>query len=136
VSHKPPEDIATYLSTQGVATLGSDLFIGPLRPPSTAQGIETTACFVQGTGGGPASRIFGTATEIRWPTVQVRVRSTGFSTGYSLCQSVYDTLQSASIGSPAYMDVRAEQSGPIWIEQDENGHYHWALNFRCMYQTT
>lgn len=78
-----------------------------------------------------------TAREIRYTSIQVRTRSTDYEDGIALTLHVHDVLQSAtpSTGS-TYLDVRARQSHPVFLEQDDRGLYHWSDNFFVVYETT
>lgn len=138
MSHNPGVDIANYLDANSTAvTLGTNLWYGPVRANSTNGAVPVEAVFVMGVGGREPDRVLGTATEIRFPTVQVRVRSSGFAAGAALAQTVNSVLQSASPSTGnAYLDVMALQSEPVFVEQDKNMHYHWSLNYRCVLQTT
>ena len=128
--HDPAKDIAQLLQDAGVATLGIDLFTGPMRP--AGEGAPAQCVFVRSTGGLPADRFFVQLDEVRYPTVQVRVRSPSYQQGMDLARAVYAAAQSAR---PAgYMDVVCNQSEPLYMEQDANRHHHWALNFELMYQ--
>lgn len=138
MSHNPPVDLLRHLDAQTTAvTAGTNLFYGPVRAPSTNGAVPVEAVFLMGAGGPPASRVLGTAMELRHPTVQAIIRSTGFASGDTLARTVYSVLQSASPSTGnAYMDVVAQQSEPVFLEQDKNLHYFWSINFRVTYQTT
>ncbi len=134
MANNPGVDIATYLDTNSTAlTLGTNLFVGPVRPYST--GMPVKAVFVLANGGREADRTLGSTTtiEVRHPAIQIRTRSTSFASGESLAQTIHSTLQSAQPSS--YMDVYSRQSAPAFIEQDERGHYHFSDNFVATYST-
>lgn len=139
MSHAPDADFAYHLDSNSTAvTLSTNLFVGPVREESPGGTPLPRECvWVQSYGGGPADRVLGVGTELRYPRVQVRVRSSGYASGMALARSIINTMQSAtpSTGN-AYKDVVALQSEPVYLEQDKNMNYHWSVNFRMMYQTT
>lgn len=129
----PTQDIASYLDTGTTQiTLGTNMFYGLVREHSTI--IPVTCVFVANIGGRSPDRIMAsTAQEIRYEDVQVRVRSSGWSNGEALVKTIYGVLQSAKPAS--YLDVRSI-GNPVFLEQDDNTHYHWSLNFRTTYNST
>lgn len=128
--HDPAKDIALLLHDAGVCTFGVDLFTGPVRP--AGEGTPVQCVFVRSTGGLPADRFFVQMDEVRYPTVQVRVCSPSYQDGMDLARAVYAAAQSAR--PTGYMDVVSNQSEPFYMDQDENRHHHWSLNFELMYQ--
>lgn len=136
MSHNPVTDIQNYLDAQTTAlTKGTNLFRGPVRAHSAQVPVQSV--FVTGYGGPAPDRVLGTATEIRYPRVQVTVRSSAYDSGYDLAWTVYNSLQSATpTTTNTYMDVRALQSEPNFLEHDKNLHCFWTLNFAVMYQST
>jgi hypothetical protein len=113
------------------ATLGVDLFVGLVRPVSDT--VPAQAVFVRGSDGLPANRFFcDTDSEVRHPTVQIRIRSPNYLDGYELAKEVYEICQSSQPLN--VLDVVARQSEPIYLEQDENKNHQWSLNFDLMYQ--
>jgi len=127
----PALDIANYLESQGIGTVGTNIFVGPVRPAS--QYVPINSIFVLGTGGYPPQRVLQTSTELKRPSVQVRVRWSSYEDGQAKAEAVYDTLESAGISG--YLDVVADQSSPIPLGLDENNNYEWSLNFTLTYQT-
>lgn len=138
MSHDPPLDLASYLDAHSTAfTLNTNLFVGPVRAHTTDRSIPVQAAFVNQYGGPPPSRVLGTATELRQPKVSIIVRSSGYVTGAALARTVFNTLQSATpTTGNAYMDVRALQPEPTFLEQDKNMHLFWSLSFELLYQST
>ena len=136
MAHEPALDLLNYLDAQTTTlTKGTNLFRGPVRAHSTAMPIQSA--FVNSFDGRPPDRVLGTATEIRHASVSVIVRSSGFDPGLTLAWTVYTKLQSASPSTGnAYMDVRALQSNPNYLEQDKNLHHFWSLNFEVTYAST
>lgn len=106
-----------------------NLFVGPLRPVSAQ--VPVLAVFVLSTGGAPPDRTFGSRAEIRYPAVQIRVRSAKKRAGVALLWKIYSALQSSPF--EIYRDVRSETSEPNWIEISEDEHYHWSWDFELFY---
>lgn len=78
----PAHDTALFLVTSGdVTAFGTDVFVGrePLSP------VECVTCY--DTGGGP-----GPLVDLRKPTVQVRVRSASYATGWAKANGIHETL--------------------------------------------
>ena len=123
----PALDIATHLQNNGLGTIGVDLFVSQVAPDP-----EDAIFVVPPYGGLPAQRVLGGATEIRFPTVQVRVRRTSYATGYTAAKNAYAALQGANISG--YMSCEVLQSEPIYLGTDENGWHSWSLNVRLTYQ--
>jgi hypothetical protein len=133
-SPNPAVALAQTLETAGLGVMGTNLWVGPVRPASDV--VPVQAIFVLATQGREADRVFGEGDgvgyELRYPTVQVRIRSPAYIAGYQLARDCYDALQSSSPGG--FMDVRAMNSEPMFLEQDQNNNYHWSINFECMYE--
>jgi len=127
----PALDVANYLENQGIGTVGTNVFVGAIKPVS--QFVPVNSIFVLSTGGYPPQRVFQTTTELRRPSVQVRIRWNGYEAGLAKAEAVYNALESASI--PGYLDVVADQSSPIFLGFDENNNYEWSLNFTLTCQT-
>ena len=131
-------DVQTKLQAAGLGTAGTNLFRGPVRPVGTAAQGKTPAnsIFVLSSGGREGDRVHFMNSEngpgeLRYPNVQVRVRNTGFDAGKSIAEQVYQALEGQLIAG--YWDIRALQSEPVYIRQDENNNYHWSLNFELRY---
>ena len=127
----PADDVKDQLNTKNVATSGTNLFVGPVRPVS--QYVPANCIFVLAYGGAPGERFLsgGAKTENRYPSVQVTVRWNDFSTGYAKARAVYDALDAETISG--YWNVKGLHSEPLFIGQDENGNYRWTVNFEMSY---
>lgn len=128
--HDPALDLAQVIESAGVATLGVNMFTGLVRPVS--QVIPAECIFVRASDGVAANRFFSQIDEVRYPAVQIRVRSPSYEQGLKLVRNIYKACQSSR--PVGYMDVRAMQSEPIYLEQDDNRNHQWALNFELVYQ--
>ena len=119
-------DITTYLQAQGVGTLGTNVFQGPIRPVSNH--IPANSIFVRGSGGASAQRYLsgGARIENRHPNVQVTIRNTDHILGLAKAEEVHDALQAARISG--YWDCKVEQSAPLSLGEDENNNNLWTVN--------
>jgi hypothetical protein len=123
----------------GVASLtkGTNLFYGPFKPAdnrgtSTVPGL---ACFVfisggvapehwcNGNSGGALKRI----------ALQILVRgpkgtSNDYKTGIDLAEEVHTTVDIATTATSLTAGVRAQQSGPIYLGEDNQGYHQWSIN--------
>ncbi len=127
-----PFDVAGFLEVKGLGKFGEDIFVGPVRPVSQIVPADTIFVNSEVTAR-PSQRVHTGLREIRFPPIQVRVRSNRFETGYERAMGVMNALYRSVI--PGYIDTRPLQSEPIYLEQDENGNYHWSLNFEVKYET-
>jgi len=128
----PAVSLANEIHNAGAAELGANLYVGLVRPVS--QTVPAEAVFVRGTDGIPADRFFCTTdSEVRHPTVQIRIRSPNYLDGYELAKEVYEICQSSQ--PQGVLDVASRQSEPIYLEQDENKNHQWSINFDLMYQS-
>lgn len=133
MSHNPTKDITDYLDTNSTAlTVGTNLFYGLVR--SVSSDCPAESVFVMASGGRQPARVFGSSGEIRYPRIQVRIRSDTFQNGYTLAQTVFGILQSATPTN--YMDVVAQQSEPTFLGADERGLMHWSINYLAKFNTT
>lgn len=133
MAQNPTKDITDYLDSNSTAlTVGTNLFYGLVRSVSSDCPVESV--FVMASGGRQPARVFGSSGEIRYPRVQVRVRSNTFQSGYSLAQTVLGILESATPTN--YMDVEAQQSEPTFLGADERGHHHWSINYIAKFNST
>jgi hypothetical protein len=126
----PVLDVATKLQTAGVGTLGSSIFVGPIRGVSAA--VPIAAVFIVGTGGPRAERTLGRTTEIRRPTVQVMIRAADHAAGLTKARAVRAALHNATISG--YGDVEALQPDPIYVGLDSQEHELFSINFMLFYQ--
>lgn len=119
------DEIAAYLATQSVGTVGTNIFIGiiPDSPDNCVALFEY---------GGSAPDLVGTYVER--PNLQVRVRNTSYSTGRAKCASVITalhTLGETTLSGTRYLWVAAKQS-PISLGVDAKERYEWSINFQVV----
>jgi len=127
----PALDLATFLGDNGFGVLGENIFVGNVKQIS--EYMPTEAIFVLGETGRASDRVHSGLREIRFPSVQVRVRSYDFGRGVELSLSIYESLYRVIL--PGYIDCRPLQSEPVFFEQDENGNYEWTVNYELKYES-
>lgn len=125
----PDADIATQLQTAGVGTLGSTLFSGPVRPPSSLVPHAAVFCLADG---GPAPEPYlGGATSIYKARVSIYVRGNvgAESTARTLARTALASIQ---VTKPTgYIRVDAEQSEPQWLGYDDTDHPIFLVSCLC-----
>lgn len=115
-------ELADYLATHSVGTVGTDIFIGrqPATPNSCVTVIET---------GGQAPSGY---TPLSRPTVQVIVRDPSYETGRAKADAVFAALHQLAnrdLGSHfIYFVLSIADIG--YLERDENERHEWSMNFR------
>ena len=128
----PEVDIATLIGTAiAQFTLGTNVVHGPVRP---ARDFPARAAFCFPSGGPAPDAILNDAqTKIRNAAVIIRIRESknntdpgAFESGLSLARSVRDTIHYAAL--TGYIDVRVNESEPIYLGEDEDGHPEFQLN--------
>ncbi len=108
-------DVAAYLQGRGVATVGTNMFLGSM-PPSPAVCVA-----LREAGGAPAE---WTHQGVAWerPVIQVIVRHTSYSAGRALIEQAYQSLlalKNTTIGGIRYYNAEP-MSPPSMLEFDEN----------------
>lgn len=118
------DDIATYLQTGGVGTVGTDLFKGELPPdPDNCVAIYEYA-------GQPPF----VSVDIDRPGLQVRVRNKGYAQARAKIDQIYlllHALANTTINGTRYLIVRAVQS-PFSMGRDSNNLVELVQNFIIM----
>lgn len=121
------KDMRAVLAAAGLGLVGgTDMFRGRVvdRP-----GVPARAVFVQATGGTQALEYQDeSGVAMRLPSVVVRVRSDpgDYDNGFTLADDVMNALH---MRPPAgYTEVTADQSAPVYIEEDDTGRHHWSVN--------
>lgn len=124
-------DLGDRLTSQAVATQGTDLFLGIL--PSTPD--EVTALLLGP--GGPPTRAMGAGPGnalVERPHVQCLGRSARGDGALKRAQDVFfalDGLGALKINSVQYLSVVALQS-PFEVGRDEAGRYLYSVNFEVV----
>ena len=116
--------------------VGENLFSG--RYQGVGGNIPATAVFVIPSGGPADSPNNGEAVSIRFPAVQIRVRSEaagpdggggtagGYDQGIELAQDIREAVR---FFRPAgVIDMRLGESAPIPLPDDDHGNHEWSIN--------
>lgn len=123
----PALEITEYLQTQGEGTIGATS--GWALSTGMEPDAPDNAITVYDTGGQAPDN---DDQSIERYTVQVRIRSYGYSSAYAKLQSIKSTLIAASFGS--FVAVWA-QSEPGLIGKDDNDRFLFTINFEAMRDT-
>lgn len=127
------DDIADYLSSGGLGTVGSAIFIGGLdQDPDNALSVVET-------GGAPPLRTMGASptskstpnAKAERPRFQVLVRNTRYDVGRALIGDAFillDGLADRLINGVRYHHIAAVQS-PASLGRDRNERFLFACNF-------
>jgi hypothetical protein len=117
------DDIATHLQTQGVGTIGTDLF------KSYLPDITGTAVAVLDTGGLEPDTYLPT----HEPTFQVFVRSDTYSVGKAKLAAIRSALhqqKNLTVGSTYFYFILANSEGGH-LGLNERGQNEFSMNFHC-----
>lgn len=115
------DDIASHLQSQGIGTVGTNIFKGllPDQPDNCIALFEYA----------------GSPPDLHWegeyPGLQVRVRNKSYSAGREKIGSVVSKLHGLceqTINSTRYLLLKANQS-PGGLGRDANGRNEWVVNF-------
>lgn len=123
----PALTVATFLQTAGHGTLGTNIFIGPPRDPSTV--VPNKCVFVIATGGAapqPYLEISGDA--FRQADLQIFIRGNvgEFAAGETYTKAIFESVQFPSLSG--FIDCRPTNSYPLWIGFDPLDHPRWTVN--------
>ena len=122
------DDIATWLADKGIGTKGTSIFRGYLPPTP----VDCLGVFASG---GSAADLVG---NIDNPSVQVLVRASSYTNAETVAYNVFNNLHGVTettIGNTRYLLIEALQD-PVFVGQNENGHYLFSVNFRIMRENT
>jgi hypothetical protein len=129
-------DVAQFLNgkTAGATllTLGTNLFIGPMRDADRAP--AGPAVFVLNTGGAsPASMLSGERQALFRPSVQVMVRGAAdaFAAGEQLARGLHAWLHLHVLAG--YVTWYVVDSQPAFLGHDGDQHPLWSLNLEATY---
>lgn len=118
-----------------VATLGTNMFRGAVRPADVAGLVPHAALFVLTTGGPPPSPYFAqggspTNLNIYQSNVQVRVRCNvdDFGDGQATAQAVQDKLHLAALDLTGLISCKSLSSSPMYLGRDDLEHAEWSVN--------
>lgn len=117
-------DIANYLQTHGVGTVGTDIFVGVM--PASPADVVTLYDY-----GGEPSFLHWGGEEAR---VQVVARSASYLTAEAKVRSLYEMLHGlaeTTVGTRRVLLVQALQP-PFLLTRDDQGRSLVACNFRIL----
>lgn len=112
------EEISAYIQAAGIATAGTDLFLGeyPDAPDELIALIETE-------GPGPTYTMDRTGPSAVMPRLQVLVRALDYPTARSRAQAIYDLLAgivNTALSGVRYTSCTPVNSAPFFLERDAN----------------
>lgn len=117
-------EIGTYLQSQGIGTLGTDLFLS-LMPD---QPDNCTALF----------EYAGSPPDLHWPGeypgLQVRVRNASYAAGRAKIGEVFKKLHGLheqNLSGTRYLLIKARGS-PEVLKRDESNRTEWFVNFEII----
>lgn len=134
----PAFEVASFLSNAGLnLDIGNSLFISTIRDLGNPNLIADTCVFVYARSGRIPTRSMGGIFEIRYPVVNITVRSKIYADGRKLAIDIMNTLRNATTSGlnplPA-LDIESLQSEPDASGQDNEGRFLWNMSFVVKYQ--
>jgi len=123
----PDLDIANRLQTAGVGTVGTNIFTGGMRPPSTQ--IPDASLFVIPTGGvGPLPLLDAGTDDYLRPTVQILIRGDvgTYITTRTKAKSALDAVHKSTVSG--YFQVLARTPQPLYLGLDDTEHPTFSVN--------
>lgn len=134
----PETDLVSTLNTEVAwLTTGTNLFSGPVRPVRATY-MPGRAVFVFPSGGQEPQAFLGESVCMRKSSVIIRTRGNhsstadAYKTALSDARDVRDAVHFASIAG--YFDIRVDQTEPIYIGEDENGHPEFSINVTVWFE--
>jgi hypothetical protein len=121
------DDIRSHLLAS-VSACSGRTFCGLMRDPSTLYPDRAVSVLQTG---GPAANGYmdGRDTDYRRMRFQVRIRSDvgDYASGRSLAESIWDSLQRATL-TTGYVRCVVADSQPLFWGRDDKDHYEWSVN--------
>ena len=121
-------DVATRLQAAGVGTVGTDIFRGGMRPPSSL--IPHRAIFVTPSGGTGPSPLLETASGEDYfrPRVQIFIRGNvgAYILTQTLAESCITALHKSTISG--FFQVLATNPEPLYLGLDDTEHPMFSVN--------
>lgn len=120
----------------GVFTLGKNVRVGPVEPPSENQAILNSVphlcIFLMGYGGRKPIHYKGATGGERFPTVQLWIRSrvNAYAVGKAVADACVEALdaQPSSTSVLNFYETRVLNSEPFFVQTDDAGHREWTVN--------
>jgi len=119
------DDIGSYLQTQGIGTLGTDLFYENFDSSAT-----NCIALIAQAGQSPKTTLRNTMT-LKRPELGVRVRNQNDSDAHTKAESVYNLLNhtyNTTLGSTRFKSIKAIAE-PFFVSQSKNNSYIYSINF-------
>lgn len=115
------DDIAAYLATQSLGTVGTDIFVGFL--PEEPDDI----IILTDTKGRPPD----ITTKIEFPGLQIRIRNTAYLTAFAEARKINDLLHGMNnvTLSTVYYDFIEGQGSPLFVSKDNKMRTTFSLDF-------
>lgn len=126
------QDIAARLQAAGVGTVGTDIFEGAIRAPSTV--IPHAALFVTPTGGvAPLPFLDNGTTSYYRPSVQIIIRGNvgAYRTTRATAASALAAVHLSTVSG--YFQVLARNSEPLYLGLDDTEHPIFSVNVELFY---
>lgn len=122
------DDIASYLASFGVGTVGTDIYKGfmPDQPDNLVALFEYA--------GSPTELTMCDSPTLERPGLQVRVRNISYAAGRAKIEAIVDILHGLGntvLGSTRYLLIRANQS-PESLGLDANNRSEFVVNFSVL----
>lgn len=125
----PSVDIKDMLEAESSLglTFATNLFIG--KEPSQPDNCVT----IYDTPGGPPDLGLDKDDKYQYPSVQIRVRNNGYTTGWDLADDIKDVLHGRAheTWNGTYYTVISCTSDPALLDWDENGRARFIVNFEA-----
>jgi len=119
------EDIGAYLQTNGIGTLGTDIFYESFDPVTS----NCIALFAQA-GQIPKTTLRNTLT-LKRPELGVRVKNQDDTTAHTKAEAIYNLLNhtyNTSMRSTRFKSIKAIAE-PFFVSQSKNDTYIYSINF-------
>ncbi len=119
------ENIGSYLQTQSVGTLGTNIFYQDFDSITS-----NCICLISQAGQNSKTTLRNTMELVRHE-LGVRVRNTNDTTADSKALTIYNLLNhtyNTTIGSTRFKSIKAV-SPPFFVGQDKNNNYIYSINF-------
>lgn len=115
------DDVAAYLQTQGIGTIGTDIFKGAMPDQP-----DNCICLYEYAGSPPDLHWNG-----EYPGLQVMARNTSYAAGRTKIETIRTKLHGLTeqtLGTTRYLLIKANQS-PESLGRDENNRQEFVINF-------
>jgi Bacteriophage minor capsid protein len=124
-------DLAAYLQTNNIGTVGSDIFFMGLDE-------SATNCISLTPHGGnePRSIVSGETADLCSPSVQILIRNISASAGLLKASTIYKLLRVVSnkhLGTTQFLAIKPVSS-PQFVAKTDGGYYLFTVNFDLLIQ--